>query len=165
MSRMQAFAAGAVLALGLSAAAARADLRFSGPRVDVGEMRTGAPLTHRFDFVNEGPDAVEVLEAKASCGCMTPRLAQRVYQPGEHGCLLLEVNTLTQPAGPKTWKVQFSYRNGTSLRETALEMSARLISEITVQPAALVVYTDRALAHEVTLTDLRPAAARHRRRS
>lgn len=149
-------AAGMVLTLALSPAGARADLRFSRPSVDLGELRIGARLSHQFEFVNEGPEAVEVTEARASCGCMTPRLSQRVYPPGEHGCLLLEVNTLTQPAGPVGWRVQVYYRTGTSPREATLEMTARLVSEIRVQPAALVVFTDSALAHDVTLTDLRP---------
>src|SRR5205823_2617155 len=83
----------------LAGTPARADLRFAQPIASAGEVRTGIPLAHRFTYVNEGPEAVEITETRGSCGCLTPRLAQRVLQPGETGTLVLEVNTLSQDAG------------------------------------------------------------------
>jgi hypothetical protein len=148
-------AAIALLLLGLGAGISRAELRFSSSSVNIGEARTGAPASHRFAFVNQGPDPVEITETRAGCGCLTPHLEQRVYQPGEAGSLLLEVHTLGQPAGPHTWTVQVQYRSGGVLREVPLQLKALLVSEITVQPAALTVFADRAVAHEILFTDLR----------
>jgi hypothetical protein len=143
------------LVLGLLVRSARAELRFTEPAADAGEVRTGARLVHRFAFVNTGPDAVQITEARASCGCLTHHLDQLTYQPGEQGSLCLEVNTLGQPAGPHTWHLQVGYRGGNTAGEVPLQLTARLVAEILVQPAALTVSVGQAVSHEILLTDLR----------
>ena len=144
-----------LLLLVLPGAAARADLHFPQPVADLGEVRGGTPLTHRFTFINQSPDAVEITNAQASCGCLTPRVAKNILQPGETGALLLEVHTLNQPAGPRNWNVRLSYRSGNQLYEMTLLLSAHIVTEITVQPAALTVFVDSTVGHEIVLTDLR----------
>ncbi|HEV3261061.1 MAG TPA: DUF1573 domain-containing protein [Gemmataceae bacterium] len=145
-----------LLMLALSAPRARADLHFEQPIFDAGAVHSGTPLVHDFRFVNAGPETIEVTEARASCGCLTPRIEPRVYRPGEHGSLRVEVHTLDQPEGFKDWRVQFCYRGGDTAHELGLHVTAHLITEVTVQPAALVVFADQPIGHEVTLTDLRP---------
>src|SRR5437867_1541014 len=109
-----------MLLLALGTSAARADLEFKQPLADSGEVRAGVPLSHRFVFVNRGAESVEVTDTRASCGCLKPILAQRIYKPGEEGALDLEVHTLSQSAGPHTWRVQFCYRAGNTLYEIPL---------------------------------------------
>jgi hypothetical protein len=155
--RLRAFLGLAALLLPATAPnAARADLVFSQPTIDAGEVYSGPVLARRFAFVNRGPDAVEVTDLRAGCGCLKPRLDRRTYQPGEAGELLVEINTLTQAPGAHAWPVLVCYRSGTTAHELPLRLTARLVTEVTVQPAALTVTTDAALAHEVVLTDLRP---------
>jgi hypothetical protein len=144
-----------VVLLALSAAA-RADLSFPQPRADAGEVRAGVPLAHRFDFVNDGPGEVEVVDLRASCGCARPRLEKRTYAAGEKGSLLLEVNTLGEPAGPRTWRLQVLYRAGDDARDATLELTGRVVTEVMVRPAALTLFTGSGGGHEITLTDLRP---------
>jgi hypothetical protein len=146
---------GAALVWGLTGRPARANVRFPDARANVGEVRTGVPLTHKFSFVNDGPEVVEILAAQPSCGCLVPRVEKRTYQPGERGSLLLEVNTLTQAAGPQTWRVQVRYRRGEEVREVPLELKARVVAEVTVQPAALIIFADCAVRHEIVFTDKR----------
>jgi hypothetical protein len=134
----------------------RADFRFLEPVADAGEVKAGTPLAHRFDFVNDGPDVVEITGLHASCGCLTPRLDRRVYQPGERGSLLLEVNTLSQPAGSHHWKVEVGTRGGQQAQEFVLSLTARVITEIIVQPTAMTVFAEAAVDHAILLTDLRP---------
>lgn len=133
-----------------------ADLHFDGPLADVGEVKAGVPLSRRFDFRNEGPNQVEILEARASCGCLTPKLAKRFYEPGEAGFFLLEINTLSEPAGPHQWTVHVAYRDGDRRNEQTIALSARVITEITLQPAALTVFANGGVGHSILLTDLRP---------
>jgi hypothetical protein len=135
---------------------ARADLHFPQPEADAGVVYTGKELTHRFAFVNRGPEAVEIAEARASCGCMAPRLDKRLYQPGEGGELRLEVNTFTQPAGPHAWTVTLRCRSGGGEQEIGLRLRAQLVTEVSVQPAALILFTDKAVSHEFVVTDVRP---------
>src|SRR5437879_4361719 len=71
----------AVAAMFGTAATVRADLHVPEPAVDLGTVYAGAPLVHEFAFVNQGPETVAILEARAGCGCLKPRFAQSAYQP------------------------------------------------------------------------------------
>src|SRR5262245_54289302 len=126
---------GALALLG-GAGRVRAELRFAAPRADLGEVRSGAKLGHAFTFVNAGPGPVEIVEARPGCGCLRPRLEQTRYQPGEQGTILLEVNARGESAGPHTWRLQLLYRDGGTTREAALAVSAHVVTEVTLQPAA-----------------------------
>jgi hypothetical protein len=138
-------------------ASARADLECAEPIVQVGEVRAGAPLAHRFVFVNRGPDVVEITDVRPSCGCLVPRVESRILGPGEEGTLLLEVNTLTQPAGPNNWRLPVRYRAGERDEELTLFLSAHIVAEILVQPPVLALYLGDGpgLRHTVTITDRR----------
>lgn len=135
---------------------ARADLRFAQPAADAGEVRSGTPLVHAFGFTNPGPDPVEILEVQGSCGCLHPTAEPRTVPPGGEGKVRLEVHTLGQAAGPHTWRTRLRYRSGAAEYEMTLLLSARLVTEVTVQPASLTVFADGAVGHELLLTDLRP---------
>ncbi len=135
---------------------ARADLHFPEPAAAAGEVKAGTPLAHRFEFVNDGPNAVEITGLHTGCGCLTPRLERHTYQPGERGSLLLEVNTLSQPAGTHHWKVEVGVRAGDRTQEIALTLSARVVTEILVEPTAMTVFAEAAVTHAILLTDLRP---------
>jgi hypothetical protein len=145
----------ALLILGLCGPAVRADLRFARTEANLGEVYSGKPLAHDFLFDNPGPEAIEVIDVRAGCGCLTPRLDTRTYRPGERGSLRVEVNTLTQPPGPNTWRVQVTYRCGDAVREVSLALSAEVLVEVSVQPAALNVIADRGVSHEVVVADRR----------
>jgi hypothetical protein len=145
-----------VLLLVLLTTQAPADLHFTGPEADAGTVRTGTALTHTFTFTNTGPDPVTITDLRASCGCLTPHLEKRTYQPDEQGAIQLEVNTLTQPAGLQSWRLTVSYRDGATAREQSLRLNAQMVREISVQPAALVLIATGALQHTITITDARP---------
>ncbi len=154
MFRMpSAFASVAFLTLAVSAA--RADLSFPSPTVDIGEVHSGAPLRQRFPFTNPGPGAVQITDLRASCGCVKPALEKRAYAPGDSGELTLEIRTLGQPAGAHSWRLQVAYRAGGDPREAELTVVGRLVTEVTVQPTALTISTEGTAVHEITLTDLR----------
>jgi hypothetical protein len=139
----------------LEAATARAELECPQSVVDKGEVRSGLPLTQRFTFRNRGPESVEITDVRPSCGCLAPKLAKRHLQPGECGELLLEINTLTQPAGKNSWRVTLQYKSGEREQELVLYVCARIVTEITVEPPSLAIYTDKAIRHEITLIDRR----------
>ncbi len=138
----------------------RADLHFTAVRVDVGEIRSGAKLGHAFAFRNEGPEVVEIIEARPGCGCLRPSLERHVFRPGEGGTIPVEVNARGQSAGPHTWRLQLLYRDGGTEREATLEVTARVVTEVTLQPAALTLVAEGPVAQEIVLTDLRPRPLR-----
>jgi hypothetical protein len=145
-----------MLALLIMSAAARADLYVPAPIFDAGEVRAGAPLSHEFTFRNRGPDAVEIINLESSCGCLTPRLEKRRYEPGERGSIGLEVNTLSPAPGPHTWQVKLSCRSGETVTEIPLRLTARLVREIIVEPAAVTLFVDGTVQTQLHVTDLRP---------
>jgi hypothetical protein len=140
----------------------RAELRFGRTQVEVGEVRSGAPLAQRFAFVNDGPTPVAITAVQTSCGCLTPRLEPagtslpHTYRPGEQGALLLEVNTLSQNQGVHTWRLVVCSETAGEPHETELRVSGRVVTEVAVQPAELTVFADAAVAHEIVITDVRP---------
>jgi hypothetical protein len=145
----------ASLALLLGAGMSRAELECSESVVDKGEVRSGLSLAHRFPFVNRGSEVVEITDVRPSCGCLAPKLEQRTFKPGESGELLLEVNTLTQPEGLNSWRVTLHYRSGGSEKELPLYINARVVTEISVEPPSLAIYTDTSIGHEITVIDRR----------
>lgn len=139
----------------LRAALVHAELECPQPVVDKGEVRSGLPLSHRFAFRNGGALAVDITDVHPSCGCLAPKLDKRHLQPGESGELLLEVNTLTQPAGLNSWRITLHYKSGQAEQQMSLFIRAQIVTEITVEPPSLAIYTDTAIHHEITVIDRR----------
>ena len=49
----------------------RAGLEGDPPLFDAGTVHAGAALAHRFILANRGPETVEIVEVRPSCGCVT----------------------------------------------------------------------------------------------
>jgi len=153
---MKRIAAFLTLLLGLGVPPARADLYCPKPVVEVGTVRTGAVLTQSFDIQNRGTSPIDITKVLPSCGCLAPQFDKRRLEPAENGSVVLEVNTLGLAEGLQSWRVRLRYQDGTSAGELSLALCGNVISEVQVQPTSLVIYTDTAVAHQVTLTDRRP---------
>jgi hypothetical protein len=147
--------AGVLVLLLIVANAARAELHCDQPAVQTGDVRSGTSLSHRFALVNNGPETVELLDISTSCGCLTPRVDRRVLPPGARGSVLLEINTLTQDAGLQSWRATVRYRQGHEDHELELQLAATIVTEISITPPTLVLYTTSGIGHELTLTDRR----------
>ena len=107
------------------------------PVIDAGQIRVGPVLTRKFAFTNTANKPLTITEVRSSCGCLVPTLAKRIYEPGERGELTVEVNTLSQPAGPHRWAFYLAYRSGDVTGERTLELTATLQQEIEIVPAAI----------------------------
>ena len=132
-------------------------LRFECPCAELGEVRSGLPVRHTFVFHNDGPDPADLLEVRPGCGCLKPDVEPRRFGPGEAGTVPVEVNTLGQAAGPHAWHLTALVRDAGTMREYPLQVTATVVTEVSVQPAALTLFADGAVQHTVTLTDLRAA--------
>jgi hypothetical protein len=138
--------------------AVRADLHFQQPAADAGEVRGGAVLVHRFAFKNTGLQAIEITGVQSGCGCLTPKIEKRVYAAGEEGSLALEVNTLNQAGGAHDWRVEVGWRAGRNENAVTLHLKARVVADMVVQPAALTIFANGAVNHEILVIDRRPQA-------
>ncbi|MGH9676295.1 MAG: DUF1573 domain-containing protein, partial [Candidatus Acidiferrum sp.] len=131
----------AVCWLWMAAGQVCAQLRCEDSAVRLGQVKAGQPLFHRFTIINHGKDEARVTEVRPSCGCLRPRLDEHILRPGQQATLILEANTLTQPAGPNAWKVRIFYTCGNDeKRELALILFAEIVTEIQVLPPALVLH-------------------------
>jgi hypothetical protein len=148
-------AAGMLLMLAFVQTSAWADLRFAEPVIEAGEVRAGAPLSHAFRFRNEGDAEVVITGLRGSCGCLAPHADKEHIKPGGEGSVLLDIHTLGQAQGPHRWRVTVSYRSGNSIYEMPLLFSARVVREISVQPASVTVFADHAASQEILITDMR----------
>lgn len=136
--------------------AARAQLRFAQPGAELGELRGGPVYTHRFDFVNESPGPIEIIDVRLGCGCLQPTLEKRTYAAGERGSLRFNIRTLGQPSGMRTWEAYVQYRQGGQVRETRLALAATIRNEITIEPSILAMTVETSLQQELTIADHRP---------
>lgn len=143
------------LAIAWATNSARADLRFDEPTATAGQVRAGQILVHHFKFVNAGPERLEISQVRTSCGCLKSTLAQAVFDPGARGDIPLEINTLSQASGPQTWRAVVAYRLGADQREATLTLTGEIVTEIVVQPAAVMLFADAIAARDITITDRR----------
>ncbi|GIW78323.1 MAG: hypothetical protein KatS3mg105_0130 [Gemmatales bacterium] len=128
--------------------------------VDVGVVKTGQRLCRQFTLTNHGNQTVEIIGASAACGCLKPTFSRMVLAPGEQSDLRVEVNTLTQPAGPKIWPVRVVYRLGKETHELNVSIRARLIEEITIRPPRLAFHACGLLKHVLIVQDRRDSPLR-----
>jgi hypothetical protein len=133
----------------------RAELECAQAVVDKGEVKSGLHLAHRFTLSNRGSEPVEITSVNSSCGCLAPKLENRTLQSGESSELVLEVNTLTQPAGLHSWRITLHYKSVEAEQDLSLYIRARIVTEISVEPPALAIYTDSAISHEISVIDRR----------
>lgn len=141
----------------LASPALRAELVCEQPVVELGSVKAGVPLTHRFSVINKGSATIELVGLSTSCGCLRPEPSKRVLAAGEATTLELKGNTLALPAGPQSWRLRLAYREAGEQREIALEIRATLLVEVAVVPPTLVLTTDGTLSHELSLRDTRSA--------
>jgi hypothetical protein len=151
MSRLS--LAGGLLLLLVSAGAVRAELACSGTPFAAGEVATGNAIRHAFTLVNTGSSTIDITEVKPGCGCLRPHIDRPTLQPGEQATLLLEINTLTQAAGPNIWRAVVHYTENGKPGELIVHVRADLVALVSVSPAALIIHTQTAARGEFTLTE------------
>jgi len=58
---------------------------FSKTEYDFGTIKSGSPVSHEFEFKNDGTAPLVLTNVKASCGCTTPSWPKEPIAPGETG--------------------------------------------------------------------------------
>jgi hypothetical protein len=139
----------------IHASLAWGQLKFTQPTADLGELRGGPAYSHRFEFVNETPQPIEILDVRLGCGCLQPDLSKRTLNKGETATLTLSLRTLGQPDGPRLWRAFVVYRLGEKTYEQGLVLAATLRNEITVEPAILAMSVETTLRQEIVISDKR----------
>lgn len=141
----------AVLAVLLTHGAAQAQLTCDAPRFDAGTLRSGSVIRADFRVRNIGNAPVDVRHLKTGCGCTQAVMDRTTLAVGDEATVSVQIHTVTQAAGANRWGVTLRHSSG----ELPLEVTAQLDRDLTIQPAALVLHTDRAATHTFRLTEAR----------
>ena len=73
---------------------------FAQKTFDFGVIKEkGGPVTHEFEFTNEGDGNLLILKASAECGCTRPEYPEKPIAPGKKGKLKVTYNPLGRPGG------------------------------------------------------------------
>jgi hypothetical protein len=124
---------------------------------DRGTVKGGPALSHAFRLTHTGGGGpLAITDVKGSCGCVRSALSRRELNPGESAELAVEINTLTQPDGPNTWRFTLAYRHGDASGQVEVRLSATLVREVTVTPPMMAVSTEGTATHEIVVADGRP---------
>lgn len=135
----------------------RPALAFDQYMVNLREVPPQPVVGARFGFANRGSRPITITGLQPSCGCLTPRLAKRTWQPGESGELLLPVETAGQKPGPNEYTLTVKY-DDPEPREAELVLKVTLpADQVLVRPRALIFYFlgSGSLDREIVVTDLR----------
>ena len=127
------------------------------PVADRGQVRGGPVLAHQFEFSNRAASELEIVHVQPSCGCLAPKLSATRLKPGQSATLALSIGTISQPVGDNLWSVRLYYRiaGESDNRIAELRVKAKLVKEVSLEPAALRLMGGPGLAHEITLIDRR----------
>jgi len=87
---------------------------------DFGKIPQGRPVTHIFEFTNNGKEALKLDNVQASCGCTTPEWSKDAVEPGATANIKVGYNAAAE--GPFTKTVTISY-NGNQVKTITISGS------------------------------------------
>jgi hypothetical protein len=67
-------------------------ISFDSTTIDMGSIVLYQPKEVAFRFINTGKNPLVIHSVKASCGCTTPKLPEKIIMPGETGTILITYN-------------------------------------------------------------------------
>ncbi len=108
-------------------------LTFVSLTQDFGSIDETRAVYTAFDFTNTGSSELVIEDVTAGCGCTTPLLAKRRYQPGESG--RIEVGFKPVRPGPTTKYVTVTAN--TTEPTTKLSFTANITAFLVVKPKIL----------------------------
>lgn len=89
-----------VFCLPLSAKKNQASVRFAEQTYNFGNVKeNGGPVSHNFEFVNEGDGNLVIVDATSQCGCTKPEYPAKPIAPGKRGVVKVTYNPTGRP-GP-----------------------------------------------------------------
>lgn len=126
--------------------------------VDAGVVRSGPLLRQVYRVTNPSATLpLQIVGLDGTCGCIRKSFAKSDLKPGETTDVTVEINTLTQPEGPNTWKTNVRYRVGSATMEEriTLELVAKIVKELEVKPPMLAISSEGAAKSTIVLMDRR----------
>jgi hypothetical protein len=104
------FAAGfsSLMAQTAPASTTQADaLQLKETTFNFGKIQQGRPVTHVFELVNTGKEAIKLEDVQASCGCTTPEWSRDLIQPGAKSTIKVGYNAAAEGDFSKTVTITY----------------------------------------------------------
>ena len=118
----------------------RPALAFRQYAVDLGPIQPTSEARGTFIFENRGTTPVDIKEVIPSCSCLTPRLDQKHFEPGENGRIVLRIQPANETPGRKELFADVYY-NDPEPRQVRLTFKLQIPQrQMTVSPPALMVF-------------------------
>ena len=130
-------------------------LQTATPKAELGEVRSGLPLSHAFELRCSGSGPLEITEVVTGCGCTKTELSAKKLQAGETSKLTVNLNTLAQPDGAATWPVRVIYKTEAGPGTLELQLSATVVRAIRITPPRLAISTSTTATQTITVEDRR----------
>ena len=91
--------------------------------LSLGQLKAGEQVELNFSFINDGTEAITILEAKGSCGCTEISFSEEEIAPGERATVLAKFRSDKLGVFNKTVKV----RTSASVEPTVLRFQGTVI--------------------------------------
>jgi uncharacterized protein DUF1573 len=75
---------------------------------DFGKIPQARPVTHVFQFTNNGKDSLRLENVQASCGCTTPEWSKNAVEPGATSSIKVGYNAAAEGPFTKTVSIFFN---------------------------------------------------------
>lgn len=125
------------------------------PSIDLGELNANKPLVQVFRLKNTGAGPLTITEVAGGCGCFRQELSAKAIEPGKTVELTIGINLLTQPEGANTWRAVVRYQTESGNGERVLQVAAKVKKDVTVEPVALMLLSEKEITGTLTVTDRR----------
>ena len=114
--------------LAAETALADSNVEFAQKAHDFGVIKeNGGPVSHDFEFVNDGDSPLVIISANASCGCTRPKYPSDPIKPGKSGKITVTYIPAGRPgAFLKTVKVK---TNAPKAKKVVLKISGTVVPE------------------------------------
>lgn len=111
-----------------------------------------------FFFHNVGESPVQIDKLRPSCGCLSPKLTQKQFAPGEGGRLTIPIAVAKESPGFHEYLVTVEYRDPEPKEVTLTVKMVLPEKQILIEPRALWVIggsSSRSIEHTIKVTDFR----------
>ena len=90
-------------------------LQLKESKYDFGKIQQNRPVTHTFEIINTGKEAIKLDNVQASCGCTTPEWSPEPIAPGTSATIKVGYNAASEGPFSKSISIQYNGKETTTL--------------------------------------------------
>jgi len=128
----------------------------SPSELSLGRIPAGPSQSLRFSLTHQGDGGpIEEIRVRTGCGCLSPKVNDTSLSPHQSTDLMVMLQTLSAADGPQRWSIDVSYQHQGREYHLPLSVTATVMREVSIQPAAVVMVPGLPHRYSLTLRDRR----------